>query len=237
MDREAPAAKRKILIVDDEPDIIQFIGDALADEGYEVLTAYNGADVFEHLSADPDLILLDVMMPGLDGLEVCRAIRERASCPILFLSAMGREEDRIKGLMAGGDDYLVKPLSTLELKARIRAHLRREERSAAGKLRAVVYDGDLTLDALSYSVHIGHHPLPLTPREFEIVQFLLTHPRQVFSREQIYERVWGLEATGDASTVTEHIKKVRAKLAEIEPDRVFITTVWGVGYKWEPGQG
>lgn len=225
--------QEKILIVDDEPEIVEFIQDALTDEGYEVITASNGDQVFEQLGAKPDLIILDVMMPGLDGWEVCRAIRGLVTCPILFLSARQSEEDRIKGLMVGGDDYMLKPFSIKEMKARIRAHLRREQRNGMGQSsRSIIHYGELTLDAGSYQLFIRNRQVPLTVREFEIVQFLLMHPHQVFTREQIYEKVWGFDAEGDSSTVTEHVKKIRAKFTEVAPDQSYISTVWGVGYKW-----
>lgn len=225
--------QQRIVVVDDEPGILEFVQDALTDEGYDVEVASNGIEVFDKLHPEPDLIVLDVMMPGLDGWQVCQAIRDRVDCPILFLSARGSVEDRIKGLMAGGDDYLVKPFSMAELKARIRAHLRREERREAGRIRSVVQYGDVRFDATKYQLYVGHREVSLTPREFEIVQLLLTHTGQVFSREQIYEKVWGYEAEGDSATVTEHIKKIRAKLAEAAPDKKYIKTVWGVGYKWQ----
>ncbi|SDY02668.1 DNA-binding response regulator, OmpR family, contains REC and winged-helix (wHTH) domain [Evansella caseinilytica] len=228
--------KEKILIVDDECEIVQFIKDALTDEGYEVMTAFHGDQVFKLLGGNPDLIILDVMMPGMDGWEVCRAIRGIVSCPILFLSARQSEEDRIKGLMVGGDDYMLKPFSVKEMKARIRAHLRREQRNSTGKIRPLIHYGELTLDAGSYQLYIREHLVPLTVREFEIVQFLLIHPNQVFTREQIYEKVWGFDAEGDSATVTEHIKKIRTKLGELTPDKTYIATVWGVGYKWDGGR-
>jgi DNA-binding response OmpR family regulator len=225
--------KEKILVVDDEADMVAFIRDALADEGYQVLVAYNGEEVFRQLEHKPDLILLDVMMPGMDGLEVCRAIRHRVACPIIFLSARVAEPDRIQGLAVGGDDYLLKPFSLRELKARIAAHLRREQRAELQKRKAILHYGDLTIDLSGYQVFYRDQPVPLTSREFDIVRLLALHPGQVFSREQIYEKVWGYDALGDAATVTEHVKKIRAKLARVAEDANYITTVWGVGYKWE----
>lgn len=227
------AMKQTILIVDDEPEIVDFLEDALMDDGYRVLTAHSGEEIFKHLGERPDLIILDVMLPGMNGWEVCRAIRERVSCPILFLSARQSEEDRIKGLMVGGDDYMVKPFSVREMKARITAHIRREQRHGPSVLRQVIHDGNITLDAGAYELYVLDRKVPLTSRELEIVQFLILHPGQVFTREQIYEKVWGFDAEGDATTVTEHIKKIRAKLAEADPERTYIATVWGVGYKWE----
>lgn len=226
--------KPKILIADDEPDIVSFMKDALEDDGYEVIVSRDGTEVFHHLGSRPDLIILDVMMPRLDGLEVCRAIRDRVGCPIIFLSARGAEDDRIQGLMAGGDDYMVKPVSVRELKARVAAHLRREQRASEQARRRVVYDGVVALDVSNHKLFVREKHVALTPREFDIVQFLMSHPGQVFHRDFIYDRIWGLDAVGDSATVTEHVKKIRAKLANAAPGHSFITTVWGVGYKWEP---
>jgi DNA-binding response OmpR family regulator len=221
-----------ILIVDDEEDLLEMIRDALEEEGYRVLTASDGNAVFPLLRHQPDLIVLDIMMPGPDGVEVCRAIRDTVACPILFLSARQEVEDRIEGLAAGGDDYLTKPFSLRELKARIAAHLRREQRSAVGREMAVLRFGHLTVDLKQRRVFIRNREVPLTGKEFELIRFLALHPGQVFSRDQIYERVWGYGEGSDA-TVTEHIKKIRANLAAVDPGINPIATVWGIGYRWE----
>ena len=153
-------ARQKILIVDDEPDILQFLNDALTDEGYEVLVAHDGPGVFRQLADQLDLIILDVMIPGMDGVEVCRAIRSRVASPILFLSALGNEDDRIRGLLAGGDDYVVKPFSVRELVARIKAHLRAEQRRKSRPGRTTLHDGELTVDIVSYEVYLPRPPAP-----------------------------------------------------------------------------
>ena len=225
--------REKILIADDEREIVGFMRDALQDDGYEVSVAYDGKEVFDRLGETPDLIILDIMMPHLDGLEVCQAIRDRVSCPILFLSARSNEADRIQGLAVGGDDYIVKPFSMQELKARIRAHLRREQRSHLDHQPKLLHHGDLTMDLDSHQVFYQNLPIPLTSREFELFRLLFMHPNQVFSREQIYEKIWGFDAEGDAATITEHIKNIRAKLACAAPEKTFVTTVWGVGYRFE----
>jgi two-component system, OmpR family, lantibiotic biosynthesis response regulator NisR/SpaR len=225
----------RILIVDDEAEIVSFLEDALIDEGYEVLAAYDGEQAMELAKKLPDLILLDVMMPGRDGYEVCQLLRDTVSCPILFLSARQSETDRIKGLGVGGDDYIAKPFSLRELKARIAAHLRREKRQMAGT-RHLLRFGGLTLDLQGHEVRLHDQAVTLTAKEFEIVEMLALHPGQVFSKEHIYEKVWGLDALGDSSTVTEHVKKIRAKLAAVDPSAAPIATVWGVGYKWEAGR-
>ncbi|QDH20963.1 response regulator transcription factor [Saccharibacillus brassicae] len=220
-----------VLLVDDEREIVAFMRDALEDEGYEVLCAYGGQETLALLPRRPDLVVLDVMMPGMDGYELCAAIRESASCPILFVSARRSEEDRVRGLMAGGDDYLVKPFGLREFKTRIYAHLRREKRDRGAAERYLRF-GALAIDAQAREVRLGETALAFTGREFDIVLLLALHPSQVFAREDIYERIWGLEADGDSSTVTEHVKKVRAKLHAADPELNPISTVWGVGYKW-----
>ena len=226
--------REKILIADDEREIVEFMRDALEDEGYDVRIAYDGEQVLDQLNDHEllDLIILDIMMPHLDGLEVCQAIRDRVSCPILFLSARSAEADRIRGLAVGGDDYIVKPFSMQELKARIRAHLRREQRIHLGHQSKLLHHGHLTIDLDSLQLFYKNTPIPLTSREFELFQLLFMHPNQVFSREQMYEKIWGYDAEGDSATVTEHIKNIRAKLAAVAPEQTFVTTVWGVGYKF-----
>lgn len=226
--------KDTILIVDDEEDIVSFIKDALEDEGYDVLTAYSGEEAVRQAEKKPQLVLLDVMMDGMDGFAVCQEIRPKVSGPILFLSACQQETDRIKGLIVGADDYLIKPFSLSELKARVYAHMRRERRkvgmgnSAAEFLRF----GNVEIDYKGRVVHINGFDVELTNKQFEIIWLLAINKGQVFSRESIYERVWGLEADGDDSTITEHIKKIRAKFQIANPNVMYIQTVWGVGYKW-----
>lgn len=222
----------KILIVDDEKDIVTFMKDSLEDEGYTVFSAYNSEEALHTLQENPDLIILDVMMPGMNGFELCEQIRKSVSCPIVFVSAKNAEQDRIKGLMVGGDDYIEKPFSLKELKTRIYAHLRREQRNPHKKYHRL-HQKNLIIDTSAYEVYCHHKKLTFTQREFEILKYLVLHPNQVLSREQIYDHVWGLEAMGDTSTVTEHIKKIRAKLLEHDPQNTYISTVWGVGYKWE----
>ncbi|WP_336824154.1 response regulator transcription factor [Sporosarcina sp. USHLN248] len=225
-------AKETILIVDDEEEIVSFIQDALEDEGYEILTAFNGEQAIIEAAKKPDIVLLDVMMDGLDGFEVCEQIRSVVRGPIIFLSACQDETDRVKGLVVGGDDYIVKPFSLSELKARVHAHLRRERRKINEKETTELRFEKLTIDYKGRSVRLNGVEVELTSKQFAIVWFLSLHKGQVFSRSHIYERVWGLEADGDDSTVTEHIKKIRAKFQEIDPTATFIQTVWGVGYKW-----
>jgi DNA-binding response OmpR family regulator len=223
----------KILVADDEEGMVSFIRDALIREGYEVLAAYDGRQALELARRQPDLILLDVMMPGMDGYEVCHAVREIVSCPVLFLSALQSEADRIKGLAVGGDDYIVKPFSIRELKMRVHAHLRREKRAVPTDKRAFLRFGSLSVDLKGREVHFGTRPLVFTKREFDIVELLSMHAGIVFSKDQIYEKIWGWDAEGDPAGVAEHVKNIRFKLNEADPGGNYITTVWGVGYKWE----
>lgn len=226
--------QEKIMIVDDEADIVSLIEQAMTAEGYEVITASDGASALNMLSRSPDLIILDVMMPGINGFELCQMIRDEVNCPILFVSARQTEADRIQGLSIGGDDYITKPFSLRELKARVGAHLRGSRRKIEGAaVRSLLRYGLLRIDLKGREVLVQHAAVPLTAKEFDIVELLALHPGQVFSKEQIYDRIWGLEASGDISTVTEHIKKIRAKLVNVDPVNSYIATVWGVGYKWE----
>ncbi|WP_019006868.1 response regulator transcription factor [Cohnella laeviribosi] len=225
----------RILIIDDERELAQLLKDELEAAGHEALVASDGAEGVLLARKQPDLILLDVMMPNMDGFEVCRRLRDEVRCPIMFLSAKQAETDRIRGLTLGGDDYVVKPIGLRELLARIEAHLRRERRNRdarADETRSCVYFGALALDLKARSVSVNGKPIALTRREYEIVELLAMHGGQVFSREQIYEKIWGIDAEGDSSTIVEHVKNIRAKLAAADPSAEYIATVWGIGYKW-----
>mgnify|MGYP001158006732 FL=1 len=224
-----------ILIIDDEEDLVSLLREELEARGHTVLTAGDGEAGVRQARKQPDLIILDIMMPNLNGYEVCRAIRDEVMCPIIFLSAKQSEMDRITAFNLGGDDYVLKPFGLRELMARIEANLRRERRAQylnAERKRSKLYFGDLGLDLKERTLSIGGKPVPLTRREYDLVELLATHSGQVFSREQIYEKVWGFDAEGDSSTVVEHVKKIRAKLAAVDPDTEYIATVWGIGYKW-----
>lgn len=222
----------KILVVDDEEDIVSLIKDALEDENYTVYTAYNGHEVIEKLKLNPELILLDVMMPGMDGFEVCKIIRDSVSCPIIFLTAKSEEESLLKGLALGGDDYMSKPFSIKALKMKILSHIRREKRSSDVSYKNYLSFDGLTIDLKGREIKYKEIPIPFTKREFDIIELLALNPGQTFSKEQIYEKVWGYDAEGDSSTVPEHVKKARAKLHSLHSDKEYIATVWGVGYKW-----
>ena len=203
--------KKKILAVDDEAGILQLLKDYFEIQGYEVLMASNGAAVFEKLPLKPDLILLDVNMPGIDGFEVCRMIRDHISCPILFLTAKIEEEDRIRGLLLGGDDYILKPFSIDELGARVEAHLRREERKVQNQ--AVRIQGSLAIHYEERCMYYNGSMVNLTKTEFNIVELLSMNCGQIFSKEQVYEKVRGYDSTGDSNIVTEHIRRIRMTLA------------------------
>ena len=225
----------RILIIDDEQQLVDLLASRLTAKGHEVLTADNGIKGIELAKKQPDLILLDIMMPGMDGFTVCQSIREDVICPIIFLSAKQAEADKIKGLTIGGDDYITKPFGLRELMARIDANLRREKRSQYINLenkRSKLYFGKLCLDMREHTVKINGQEINLSKKEYEIVELLALHAGQVFSREQIYENVWGCDSNGDSATVVERIKKIRSKFKAISPDQEYISTVWGIGYRW-----
>lgn len=216
----------KILAVDDEPGILRVIRKALEKE-YEVVTVCRPSEPLPRTFGDIDLIILDVMMPGEDGYEILQRIREDATCPILFLSAKALEEDVVYGLALGADDYIRKPFSVAELRARISTHIRRDKRENESCIRS----GEIALYPTSRKVKAGEDEVSLTKSEFDIMLLLIRNKGQAFSKEQIYEKVYGFEKSGDESAITEHVKNLRKKLSAkgYEP----IETVWGIGYKWK----
>ena len=218
-----------ILIVDDEKDIRLLLKEYLEMEGYGTILAKDAAEAQTALDKQPDLILLDVAMPGRDGLQFCEQIRERVQVPILFLTARETQADRIKGLKVGGDDYITKPFSMEELLARIEAHLRREERKKLSQ--KVIPEGELVIDFDGYRVLKKGVDTELTKTEFQIVELLFTNKGQVFTKEKIYETVRGFDKEGDSAVITEHIRRIRGKLGMAE-GKEYIETVWGMGYKW-----
>lgn len=220
----------RLLIADDDEELVKMLKSYLEIKGFEILTAGDGLEVLEKLSKNPDLILLDINMPRMDGIEVCRKIRNETACPILFLTARVEEQDRVNGLLSGGDDYITKPFSLKELEARITAHLKREERQ---KFRTSSrYENGLWIDYAGKKVRFEGEEIPLTRLEYEIVEFLSAHPGQVFDRERIYERVCGYNAEGDSRVVTELVRRIRKKFSVCLKDEV-IETVWGSGYRWK----
>ncbi len=219
----------KVLLVDDEKGIVKMMKNYFEMSGYQVYTAFDGKEALKKLSCKPDIILLDINMPQLDGLSVCQRIREHISCPILFLTARIESRDKIMGFRAGADDYILKPFDIDELGARVEAHLRREQRKQGQA--TVGFFGEITIDYSKHEITINHNPVQLSKREFEIVVLLSVNPGQVFDRERIYETIWGLDGEGSSDTIMEHIRKIRAKFA-VYTTHSYIETVWGVGYKW-----
>lgn len=221
---------KKILIADDEADLRAMLKRYFELNGYDVLAAENGTQAIEKAGKQPDLILLDINMPDLDGLEVCRRIRDFVSCPILFLTARIEDPDKLKGFTVGGDDYIVKPFSIDELGARVDAHLRREERRQKKQVRTK-FDGDLVIDYTEKEVYYKGERIPLLPREFAIVELLSSYPGQLFSKDRIFEHIWDLDSDADVGVIMEHISRIRAKFAKAGC-KPYIQTVWGSGYKW-----
>ena len=220
----------KILFADDDLKYSMLLKRFLEKEGYEVTYAGNGLIALDQFPlVKPDLVLLDINMPGTDGLEVCKRIRDHISCPILFLTARIEDTDKVKGFAVGGDDYIVKPFSLVELDARVRAHLRREARHNFEA--QVKFSGDLTIDYSERCLFFGDKRVGLAKKEFDIVELLSQNPGQIFDKERIYERIWGYDSEGDSSVVAEHIRRIRTKIAAYT-DHIYVETVWGCGYKW-----
>jgi DNA-binding response OmpR family regulator len=223
----------KVLVVDDEPTIREVVVGYLQREGFKTVEAADGNRARELLEQDPpDLVVLDVMLPGTDGLELCRWIRSRSRLPVILLTARGEESDRIVGLELGADDYVTKPFSPRELAARVRTVLRRAEPDAAAEER-LSYDG-LVIDSSTREVTKRNEALRLTAREFDLLWFLASHPRRVFSREQLMRRVWGYSAALDTGTVTVHVRRLREKIEDDPSHPRHLETVWGVGYRFAP---
>ncbi|MBX5451944.1 MAG: response regulator transcription factor [Thermogemmatispora sp.] len=231
---------QKILIIEDEEGIIHLLNLYLKDAGYNVIAAHDAADGLAlHARERPDLVILDIMLPGLDGFEVCRRIRSWSSTPILILTARGDEDDRIRGLDLGADDYLVKPFSPRELVSRVRAILRRvsggsgEGNGNQGKRESEVlrFPG-LTIDLPARRVEVEGREVALTPTEFDLLALLARSPDRVFTREMLMNKVWGYDYLGDGHIIDVHISALRKKI-ETNPERRYIKTVWRVGYKFD----
>jgi DNA-binding response OmpR family regulator len=222
-----------ILVVDDEPVVRDVVVRYLQRDGFTTLEAGNGDDARELIQAcGPSLVVLDVMLPGTDGLELCRWIRSRSELPVILLTARVDESDRIVGLELGADDYVTKPFSPRELTVRVRTVLRRT--SQAGEARRTIEFGELLLDGGSRQVSLDGRLLAMTLKEFDLLWFLASHPRIVFSRQTLMERVWGYQAAFDTGTVTVHMRRLREKI-ELDPTHPrHLQTVWGVGYRFDP---
>ena len=229
------ANKQKILIVDDDENIAELISLYMTKECFETKIVYDGESALQEAEIfSPDLILLDLMLPGIDGYQVCREIRQKSQTPIIMLSAKGEVFDKVLGLELGADDYLEKPFDTKELVARVKAVLRRFKTAAptatVSTAKQVSYP-DLTINLTNYSVIYNGHTVDMPPKELELLYFLAASPNHVFTREQLLDQIWGYEYIGDTRTVDVHIKRLREKIKDHESWR--IATIWGIGYKFE----
>lgn len=229
-----PASEQHILIVDDEPQILEVLKLYLSREGFRVSTAPDGASALTAFEKNsPDLVVLDLMLPQVSGLEVFKQIRAQRALPIIMLTAKGDELDRILGLELGADDYVVKPFSPREVVARVKNVLRRAQRPPETPAEKEIHCGDLRIDPLARRVNVGDRAIELTGKEFDLLYFLARHPGQVFTRAQLMDQVWGYEFYGDASTVTVHVRHLREKIEANPSEPRYLATVWGVGYKFE----
>jgi DNA-binding response OmpR family regulator len=224
-------SKRTVLLVDDDQTIVELMRDFLEDEGFGVIEAFNAdmaLDILIHTKVD--CILLDIMMPGQNGFELCRQIRRTNDTPLLFLSARGEDVDKIRGLSLGGDDYIVKSATPEEVVARIKAVLRRYGKNDRDQKLEMDFDR-LVLDLKAHEARINGQPVPFTPKEFEILRLFLEYPRQVFTYDQLLQRFW--DGIGDKHTVTVHISRIREKIEVDFKNPKLLTNVWGVGYRFE----
>ena len=221
----------KILIVDDDISIAGLISDVLEDEGFETVVKTDGKSAYDYImksAKEISLITLDIMMPELSGIEICKFVRNHVDCPIIFVSAKGKTVDMVQGLECGGDDYIAKPFVVEELVARVKANLRREQRHLSEKDGDTIKVGDIEISVDSYEVYKAGKPIAFSTREFQLLQYLMENAGKVLTREQIFAHVWDTEF-GDIGTVAVNIKSIRDK---IDPDNRYIKTVWGVGYKF-----
>lgn len=209
--------------------LTNLLSDHLKDNGYLPYVANSAQEALDKINIAPDLILLDIRMPGMSGLELCKIIREHVICPIVFLTALATDQDTINGLLAGGDDYITKPFSLPALTARIAAHLRRDTRRK--NAAELLLSHELLVNLSERTVNYQENQILFSKTEFDIIEFLVTNAGQVFDRERLYEAVWGLDADGDSGVIREHIRKIRQKLKE-STGKEYIETIWGVGYRW-----
>lgn len=225
-------AKYKILVADDDPNICELLRLYLEKEGYEAVIASNGEEAVSlFLKSSPDLVLLDIMMPKLDGWQTCKRIRETSDCPIIMLTAKGEVFDRVLGLDLGADDYIVKPFDTKEVIARIKAVLRRTASPAEPEVKEVSYD-KLIINLTNYELWVDGKQIDTPPKELELIYHLASNPNRVFTRDQLLDEIWGYDYYGDSRTVDVHVKRLREKLEGVS-DKWALKTVWGVGYKFE----
>ena len=226
-------AMGKVLVADDDKNICELLRLYLVKEGFKVVLAGDGEEALARFSAEnPDIILLDVMMPRLDGWQVCREIRKKSECPIIMITAKGETFDKVLGLELGADDYVVKPFETKEIVARIKAVLRRTGKSAAeNDIKEVSYD-KLVVNMTKYELKVDGKVVDTPPKELELLYHLASNPNRVYTRDQLLDEVWGFEYYGDSRTVDVHVKRLREKLEGVS-DKWTLKTVWGVGYKFE----
>jgi DNA-binding response OmpR family regulator len=228
----ATGKAQTVLVVEDEQSIASFVSLYLKNAGYTVKTASTGADALAQSAGDVSLIILDLMLPDIDGIDVCRRIRQRSDVPILMLTARDEDVDKIIGLEVGADDYLTKPFNPRELVARVKSILRRAAPERREAESAQLRHGDLVIDAGRREVRVGKEEIQLAPKEFDLLWELLDHRGLVLTRDQLLERVWGYTFAGDTRTVDVHVRQLRRKLGDASP----IVTVWGVGYKVAPAR-
>ncbi|WP_273122336.1 response regulator transcription factor [Metabacillus sp. HB246100] len=224
----------KVLIVDDEENIIDVCTRYLELEGYEVFSALNGNDaLIQYRMHSPDLIILDIMMPHMDGWQVAEEVRKHHDTPIIMLTALGQEKDRIYGLTIGADDYVTKPFSPRELLLRVKNVLRRMKSSVVEEKDSILRQGGLYIDKQKRLVMVNDIPIDMTVKEFDLLALLAFHPLQVFSKSQLLESLWGYEYLGDANTINVHIRRLREKIEKDPSQPQWIKTIWGIGYKFE----
>jgi DNA-binding response OmpR family regulator len=224
----------RVLVVDDDRTVSDVVARYLVREGHQVEAVADGVVALERANMrPPDLVVLDLMLPGMSGLEVCRRIRDIAPIPVIMLTARGEEGDRVIGLELGADDYVTKPFSPRELVLRIAAVLRRAHGPLPSEVRSVLANGNLIVDTGAHEATLGERQLSLTAREYDLLVFLLRRPRTAFTREQLLDRVWDWNF-GDVSTVTVHVRRLREKIESDAANPTRLITVWGVGYRYEP---
>ena len=226
-----------IMVVEDEKDMACLIQDFLEVEGYTVYLAHDGRQAVEEFAKyNPELVILDIMIPFIDGMEVCKKIRQQSSIPIIMLSAKGTDMDKVLGLGLGADDYMTKPFSPIELVARVKANLRRFKQYESVKAPGErIQFGELEADMRAHTVLLSGNPVNLSAKEFALLRFFMENPFQVFTRDQLYENVWQYGDSGDVQAVTVYIRKLREKIEKNPNEPQYIRTVWGVGYKFEGG--
>ncbi|MFC0417999.1 response regulator transcription factor [Cytobacillus solani] len=224
---------KRILLVEDEVSIAELQKDYLELNSFSVDIQHSGESGLQcALQENYDLIILDIMLPGISGFEICQKIRSVKNIPILFVSAKKEDIDKIRGLGLGADDYITKPFSPSELVARVKAHITRYERLAGGNVTSTIHVHGMSIDKVARKVHINNEYVFFTTKEFDLLAFFVMHPNQVLSKEQLFERVWGEDSAGDVSTVTVHIRKIREKIERDAAHPKYLETVWGAGYRF-----